>query len=100
MVARGGIEPPTRGFSVLANLDPRSPSVTLNSHLGEISHTVGHSGCSWVTLDWVPKWKPDSVWSRAESCLPTVPEPSPQSDIEPRVPKPSAETREAASTRR
>jgi len=28
MVARGGIEPPTRGFSVLANLHPGTPSVT------------------------------------------------------------------------
>ena len=28
MVARGGIEPPTRGFSVLANLQPVAPEST------------------------------------------------------------------------
>jgi hypothetical protein len=58
MVARGGIEPPTRGFSILANLHPVALSVTKNSHLAEMIRSVGDGRCSWVMLGWVPRWKP------------------------------------------
>ena len=50
MVARGGIEPPTRGFSVLANLHPGTPSVTQIRHLGEVTQSDGDGSCFWVML--------------------------------------------------
>src|SRR6516165_7086514 len=61
MVARGGIEPPTGGFSVLGNLHPGTSSVTKNSQLGEIRPPLGDGRCSWVSLEYVPKWQPAFV---------------------------------------
>ena len=64
MVARGGIEPPTRGFSVLANVHPAAPTVTYNNYSGQVALPVDDGRCSWVTLGWKPRWKPASVRSR------------------------------------
>src|SRR6516164_5513464 len=75
MVARDRIELPTRGFSVRVNLHPGTPTVTQISHLGEIVPPVGDGRCSWVTLDWVPKWKPATVRIRGQNrtVVPSLP---------------------------
>jgi hypothetical protein len=67
MVARGGIEPPTRGFSVRHILHPVSPKSIQYNHLADFHLTVGDGRRSWVTLGWKPNWKHDSVRSRAKS---------------------------------
>jgi hypothetical protein len=41
MVARGGIEPPTRGFSVRRTLQPASPKDIQYKHLTDFRLTVG-----------------------------------------------------------
>ena len=58
VVARDRIELPTRGFSVLHFLKPAAPRSTQNNLLRGNDLSVGDGGCSWVTLGWVPKWKP------------------------------------------
>ena len=58
MVARDGIEPPTRGFSVPLVCAPNVAHRYLSAPYNGRQTTVGNVGLRWVTVGWAPKWAP------------------------------------------